>query len=160
MNSCEKTPSVAGAEWSHQTSLAPEAVSVFLAEAFDCHHLGQQRLFHLLDEAREVASALADAARRGGAGLSMTLSGSGTTVSLHVHQDAPTGRGPCLRDTVGDVVARVGSPRPDWVAHEEPDGSERAWVGFEARPGVHAVRVLWRSSEAAGARPPGEALRR
>jgi hypothetical protein len=142
-------------EWSHQTSLVPEAVSVFLAEAFVCHHLGQRRLLHLLDEVREVASELADAARRREVGLTMILSRSGPTVSLHVLEEGPTVSGPSWPEAVRGAVELTGLPRPPWGVHQEADGSRRAWVSFEARPEVHSVRMLWRSSDATRAPATG-----
>lgn len=86
-------------EWSYQTLLATEAVSVFLAEALVCHHLGEQRLFHRVDAVRVVASALADAARQRKAQVTMTLNMSGTQVLPHVQEALRRGAGSARRCT-------------------------------------------------------------
>jgi len=130
MEECER--------WRHEATFPAEPASVSRARAFVCRNLLHQRLWHLVDPVRVVASELATTAVTGaGSSFTITLWETGSRVYVAV-RDGPS---PGVREGSAEPGARHRS-RLTVVAllsqdhGERPDGhgGSEVWASFATTP--------------------------
>jgi anti-sigma regulatory factor (Ser/Thr protein kinase) len=124
--------------WSHQTELAPDAVSAPRARAFITRHLVEHATpAFLVDDIQLVGTELAtNALRHARTSFTVTLSGCEDAVRLDVRDGSPKRPRPRTAgpyDTGGRGLAIVGEVSHAWGVAAAADGTKSVWASFDTR---------------------------
>jgi|tagenome__1003787_1003787.scaffolds.fasta_scaffold20817291_2 anti-sigma regulatory factor (Ser/Thr protein kinase) len=123
--------------WCHEIVLPAEPVSVLRARRFVCSHLGEHRLWYLIDDVRLVVSELAtNAIRHARTPFTLSMERTEEGVVLTVYDDSPS----TLVRVHGDLLEGggrglwiVGLVSREWGVREASTGGKSVWASFPTR---------------------------
>lgn len=124
-------------DWSHETVLAAEPMSVALARDFVCVHLAAHHLLHLVEDVRLVVSELAtNAVAHAQTPFAVSLSSANGSVRLAVQDEstsAPVRSARDVMDMSGRGLMLVELLSREWGTSTDSHGFKTVWASFPER---------------------------